>query len=116
MNRYTVRISVTERKPANGPAAAFGASVPDKLLDATVTTDNLDQIRTMVDGLIFEGIPDTQREDEKEPTLVPIGTEQRGVTVGAGYRLVPDHLRPLADPLEDLLVERVQARDEPPKA
>jgi hypothetical protein len=73
MNRYQVRISVVERKPANGPAAVFGGTVPDKLMDASVSVDDVTEIRTIVDGLLFEGIPDTQREDEKHPEIQTAG-------------------------------------------
>jgi hypothetical protein len=66
VNRYQVRISVVEQKPAPNPLVVMGARSPDKLLDASFTTDDIQNIRSIVDGLLFEGIPDTQREDEKE--------------------------------------------------
>ncbi len=98
MNRYTVRISVTQRKRMPGLAGIAGSETPDKLLDASVTTDDLVQVRSIVDGLIFEAIPDTQRPDEKEdpetdtprrrlPPDVYAGEAEP--TIGAGYRLPP---------------------------
>jgi hypothetical protein len=90
VNRYQVRISVMEHKPVQGPGAVFGQKVADKLLDASVTTDQIGLIRTIVDGLLFEGIPDTQREDEKEDPVVASG----GRWVSSPAR--PD---PISDPL-----------------
>jgi hypothetical protein len=71
VNRYTVRISVLERKGANGPGGIFGQTMQDKLLDASFTTDEIESIRTQVDGLLFEGIPETQHRAEVSRVLPP---------------------------------------------
>jgi len=71
--RFMVRLSVIEIASANGPTAIFGNTTTDKILDASVRIGSVQDIRSVIDGLLFEGIPDTQREDEKEDPVVASG-------------------------------------------
>jgi hypothetical protein len=95
VNRYQVRISVVEMK-AFGMSAVVGGRTPDKLLDASFTTSDLDKIRDIVDGLIFEGIPETATEEERSnvssTVTLPPTVEELGdvVILGEGYRLNAD--------------------------
>jgi hypothetical protein len=73
MNEFQIRLSVIQSKPVRGPGAVFGQRMPDKLLDASFTTDNVQNIRSIVDGLLFEAIPDTQRPEEKEEDIKTAG-------------------------------------------